>query len=714
MSFDAQGLHQLLPTIHRLRDAEQGGPLRELLGLIAEQVALIEENLDQLYDDQFIETCADWVVPYIGDLVGYRGLHGVAPAISSPRSEVADTIALRRRKGTATMLEQLARDVTGWPARVVEFFQLLATTQYMNHLRPDHRYTADLRRWEPLERLGTPFESFGRTIDLRRIATAKGRYNIPNIGLFLWRLQAYRLQRSPAVGLDSRRFLFGPLGNDTPLFTRPVAEEQISHLAEPINVPLPISRRVLDADLSASALQGVAPSYYGAGKSLAIEVDGTLLPPAKVRACNLSDAGAGWAHQPDGVVALDPVLGRIAFPLDASPPQNVRVIFHYGFGADIGGGPYERASSFIPLQAGQALLRVPQDHATIQAAIDALPPAGGAVEISDNGRYAETLRIDAAANGVVQLRAANGFRPTIVLAENFTISGGEAAEVTLNGLLITAAASAPAASPGAVMVPAGANRLRRLHLRHCTLVPGLLLDIRSVPQKPAQPSLIVAADHVEVTLERSIVGGVRVGPQSEFAAADCIIDATAPDGIAYAAPGGEAGGPLSLRACTVIGKVRAEIFTLVSNCILVAKLATAGETWKAPVWAQRKQEGCVRFSYLPPGARVPRRYRCQPDLEIAAEIERRSANGPLTEAQRNLIRDEIALWLVPGFAALRYGLPAYAQLVEACPWQIGTGADDESEMGAFHGLYQPQRLTNLKVRLEEYLRFGLEAGVFTT
>jgi hypothetical protein len=111
---------------------------------------------------------------------------------------------------------------------------------------------------------------------------------------------------------------------------------------------------------------------------------------------------------------------------------------------------------------------------------------------------------------------------------------------------------------------------------------------------------------------------------------------------------------------------------------------------------------------------VPRRYRCQPDLEIAAEIERRSANGPLTEAQRNLIRDEIALWLVPGFAALRYGLPAYAQLIEACPWQIGTGADDESEMGAFHGLYQPQRLTNLKVRLEEYLRFGLEAGVFTT
>lgn len=715
MSFDAQGLYQLLPTIHRIRDGEQGGPLRELLGLIAEQIALIEENLDQLYDDQFIETCADWVVPYIGDLIGYRGLHGVVPAIAIPRAEVADTIAFRRRKGTATMLEQLARDVTGWPARVVEFFQMLATTQYMNHLRLDHPYTADLRRWEPLERLGTPFESFGHTIDVRRIGTAKGRYNIPNIGLFLWRLQAYRLQRSPAIGIDSRRFLFSPLGNDTPLFTRPQAEDRITHLAEPINVPLPISRRVLDADMIRSALQGSPSAYYGADKSLAIEVDGAVLPLAKVRSCNLSDAGSGWAHQPDSLVAIDPVLGRIAFPLNESPPKNVVVTFHYGFSADIGGGPYERAATFVPLQAGQKLLRVPQDHPTIQAAIDALPLAGGAVEIADNGRYAETLHINAAANAVVQLRAANGFRPTIVLAQDFVITGGEAAEVTLNGLLITTSASAPAGAPGAVTAPAGTNRLRRLHVRHCTLVPGLLLDIDSAPQQPTQPSLVLAADHVNVTLDRSIVGGVRVGPSCDFAANDSIIDATAPAGIAYAAPDGQAaGGALTLQSCTVIGKVRAEIFTLVSNCILVAKLAASGETWTAPVWATRKQEGCVRFSYLPPGSLVPRRYRCQPDLEISAEIDRRSASGPLTDAERDVIRDEIATWLVPGFAALRYGLPAYAQLVESCPYQIGTGADDDSEMGAFHGLYQPQRLTNLKVRLEEYLRFGLEAGVFTT
>ena len=151
---NAETLYNLLPAIYRVRDAEQAGPLQALMSVLAEQVTALEENLAQLYDDQFIETAADWVVPYIGDLIGYRGLYGVTPELTSPRAEVANTIAYRRRKGTAAMLEQLARDVTGWDARVVEFFERLATTQYMNHTRPDNLQTPDLRRWEPLERIG--------------------------------------------------------------------------------------------------------------------------------------------------------------------------------------------------------------------------------------------------------------------------------------------------------------------------------------------------------------------------------------------------------------------------------------------------------------------------------------------------------------------------------------------------------------------------------
>ncbi|MFI1258880.1 hypothetical protein ACH4U6_34565 [Streptomyces netropsis] len=45
----------------------------------------------------------------------------MADKVRSPRAEGAHTIAYRRRKGTAAALEQLTRDVTGWPARAVAF-----------------------------------------------------------------------------------------------------------------------------------------------------------------------------------------------------------------------------------------------------------------------------------------------------------------------------------------------------------------------------------------------------------------------------------------------------------------------------------------------------------------------------------------------------------------------------------------------------------------
>ena len=78
----------------------------------------------------------------------------------------------------------------------------------------------------------------------------------------------------------------------------------------------------------------------------------------------------------------------------------------------------------------------------------------------------------------------------------------------------------------------------------------------------------------------------------------------------------------------------------------------------------------------------------------------------------NAIRSEVFSWLVPSFTSLRYGQPSYGQLRSSSPPQIRGGADDEAEMGVFHDLFQPQRETNLRVRLEEYLRFGLEAGNF--
>ena len=72
---DPDRLYELLPVVYRQRDAGQGYPLRALLQVIAEQVDVVQDDIRQLYENWFIETCQDWVVPYIGDLVGYRIVH---------------------------------------------------------------------------------------------------------------------------------------------------------------------------------------------------------------------------------------------------------------------------------------------------------------------------------------------------------------------------------------------------------------------------------------------------------------------------------------------------------------------------------------------------------------------------------------------------------------------------------------------------------------
>jgi hypothetical protein len=681
MSFDADRLYDLLPALYRIRDAGQGQQLKALLTVIAEQVAVLEEDLEQLYDDQFIETCAEWAIPYIGDLIGYRALHAVAPQVGSPRSEVANTIAYRRGKGTAAILEQLARDVTGCPARVIEFFQLLATTQSLNHLRPNNRATPDLRRWQALEHLDTAFDTIGRTADVRRIATGRGRYNIPNLGIFIWRLRACSLTLSPAARLkpgdpNDQRYLFSPLGNNTPLFTLPQTESAISQLAGPLNLPIPISRRMLDAHLA---------DYYGRGKSFVIQKDGLEIPLEKIVVCNLSDMpDSAWTHQPPAdQVAVDPELGRFVF--SAATAGEVRVSFHYGFSADLGGGEYERMASFDAEL--HTIQQVPGPHPSIQAALDALGGADGVVEILDSGRYTLPQTITLAENQHVELRAANKCRPTLMLEHDLAIVGSQGAELTLNGLLI---------GGGALRVSGQAQQLR---LRHCTLVPGQRLDPNGTPQDSKAPSLVVdtSAPPLLVEIDHCIVGGLRVTENVEVAIADSIVDAMAENMVAYAAPDrpappgdppitGEAGGLLRVENSTIVGKVHTTRLELASNTIFLARFDVE-DTWHAPVLADRRQQGCVRFSYLPPDARVPRRYYCQPRAE------------------------EDAARVRPDFSSLRYGHPAYAQLSRRCPVEISKGADDESEIGAFHQVYQPQRETNLRVRLEEYLRFGLEAAI---
>jgi hypothetical protein len=187
-----------------------------------------------------------------------------------------------------------------------------------------------------------------------------------------------------------------------------------------------------------------------------------------------------------------------------------------------------------------------------------------------------------------------------------------------------------------------------------------------------------------VVMNRSIVGAILTGRFTEMNATDCIVDATDRTNVAFAGlDGASGGGALTMNGCTVVGKVHAILLSLISDSIFWAGLVSA-DTWSTGLIAERKQEGCVRFSFLPENARTPRRYEC---------VEQKIA-GPQ-----------------PIFYALRFGLPGYMKLLPDTPDLIRRGADDGGEMGAFHFVLAPLRETDLRVRMQEYLPVGLEFGI---
>src|SRR5215813_13241274 len=99
----------MLPAVYRTLDSEaldRNGPLREIVNRIGAQAAVLRRGIDRLWEDQSIETCDDWVIPYIADLLATNLVASLDTR--GQRLDVAKTIYYRRRKGTVALLEELA------------------------------------------------------------------------------------------------------------------------------------------------------------------------------------------------------------------------------------------------------------------------------------------------------------------------------------------------------------------------------------------------------------------------------------------------------------------------------------------------------------------------------------------------------------------------------------------------------------------------------
>ncbi|HEY0233207.1 MAG TPA: hypothetical protein VGC55_18310 [Dokdonella sp.] len=847
-------LYEWLPEFHRSRDAQRGYPLRALLRVIGEQVAVVEDDIGQLYDDWFIETCADWAVPYIGDLIGYRpvpaaGLSGDPRSIEgrllnawlTPRREVANTIAMRRRKGTLHALEQLALDVAGWPAIAIEFYRRLGWAQNLDHLHLERARTARIAGAPERQRGDTCcHDADAHTVDVRRVDSRhrRGRYNIPSIGVEVYRLRAYPVTATPAYcdeEAGSHCYTFSVFGNDAPLFA--LAPPCAPCADMDLQIPLPLARTRLQTVVqSHPPVARTSADYYGAAHGLAIHAPGwptrNAPQPIPIEAVVVADL-ADWTYTAAaGTVALDPERGRLAFPPGQPPRKGVRVDYHYGFSADIGGGEYARpivqpsarnlarfdARDFVDAPGVLKRVQHPADPLSVylaarfdapanaaiaawdgvaapsSALLDALALAftdaladealysadrfpgfvltdelnrlladqanpaslaranrllleagyGEAIALrfrcyrvggdgyaylgealrqwrTDSPRYAviefvqsavhtEPVHIQLGSGQTLQLRAAERVRPVLRMldymadrADAFRVAGAAGSRLVLDGLLIGGRGIQVRGAEGN---ETSTGDMCEIVIRHCTLVPGWSLQCDCEPKRPSEPSIEMNGSGAALRIEHSIIGSIeithertRVAPNA-VSISDSIVDATHGNRVALGAGEGRAAfAHLRVLRSTVFGAMTVHAIELAENSIFTGCVEVA-----------RRQIGCLRFCYAPPDSRTPRRYHCQPDLVRAIALD--ALDEAASDAQRSAALDNAGIRVKPRFTSTRYGHPAYAQLALHCATEIVRGADDQSEMGVFHDLFQPQRAANLRARLDEYTPVGMDAGLF--
>lgn len=214
-------LYRRLPEIYRIKDEDlpklylqngQSVPAMQLLKYlepVEDMFSAVHENIESLYHDLFIETCDPWVIPYIADLLGTSHISGDD---WTRRADVADTIALRRRKGTLGAIELLTFILTKWGVHSVELLENMVWNQHLNHQRPDEGGTppyslpsvspaaprrggtVSLRDPSLLAQLSTPFDPFAHVADIKPHETGQVRYNLPNLAIYLWRLKDYRIE----------------------------------------------------------------------------------------------------------------------------------------------------------------------------------------------------------------------------------------------------------------------------------------------------------------------------------------------------------------------------------------------------------------------------------------------------------------------------------------------------------------------------------------
>lgn len=665
-TYFAEKLWEMIPSVYRYED-EQGksaGALRAFIEVLAEQAAELRRSQDRLWEDQFIESCDDWAVPYLGDLVGTRLLSALDPR--GRRVDVAKTIYYRRRKGTLAVLEELIHDITGWEGTVKENFRQLGRAWHSLDPLPSGRAGslsntppggwADMRKVQTAKLTGGPFDEFHHAPDMRRHRggdAVDGRYGIAKLSFHLYRLQTYRVKGAhPRLVQGAKGYCVDPSGRDIPLFmpgnrlhrndsTTSPADWGRWRLALEWELPAPMRCRTLAHNMTAIIPQ-----------ALRVESAPVNLVPSKlIVAANLDK----WQLSAAGMsLAVDAELGRLLFIGNAAQPSP-RVEYYYGFSGPIGAGTYPRPD--VERQE-----RIPHKH--VENGGGALSAANtildsGVTQIDDSATYDSVANISAKKDLILQ--AQNLERPYIRLTSDWKITSNiNDSCILLDGLWI--GADDPTLVGFEVILTGG---FEKVILRHVTLDPGGR-RMKDVGSDNVPAVTLVVEGHIESLIIDSCITGPIKTRGSGVIESTTICDSILQSQSAKIPTLKLDKGTVNLKRATVFGQLD------------VHRLWATEALLTAPADVTDIQTGCFRFGAAPDMSRLPHRYE---SLKI-----------------------DDAEYL---FTSRRFGDPGFAQLSSAAPEGLHRGAENGSEIGAFNSLLNPIKLDSLKTKTEEYMPFGL-------
>ena len=403
--------------------------------------------------------------------------------------------------------------------------------------------------------------------------------------------------------------------------------------------------------------------------------DEVNVPAAKIVCANLSDrAGGAWCAPPKGMIAIDPVLGRIQYAAGITLPKSLRVNYSYGFPAEIAGGPYDRSASLsIPAPAQTKLYAVigTTAHPTLQSAVTAwnalAPGSVGVIVLPNFERYA----IDLTGANALQLPAGSSL--TILSGQPLAPPPSGPApnppDVIWNNSCVTLVGNihvqAPVAkalaegepAPAGVLLLSGlwiagqltiSGQNASIQIIDSTLVPGLGLTSDGKALSPGEPSIIITAAEAALSLLSSISGPIAADTGGSTRICSSIVDAISPCCAAYTASDlASAGADLQVQGSTILGKVHARTIPLASNTIFYARLGQR-DPWPAAVTRVKPPPDRMRAVLLASlRLGTPQRYQClPPDIESRPRLpqfhHRELRQAILRSAQRRRAHGRLA------------------------------------------------------------------------